>query len=156
MDAGVTLTIQPGTELYFSSNANLIVNGTLSAVGTSASRIKFDKISTSNNWNGISMGNGSSGNIQYCDIKNTNYGFSISYVSPLIKYCNISNNGVGISLSYWANPTLVGNTINNNTSHGIACYYYSSPRLNDYYADSNVIKENGGCGVSANYNSTQF
>ncbi|KAF0151765.1 MAG: hypothetical protein FD143_1629 [Ignavibacteria bacterium] len=153
VNAGVTLTIQPGTELYFSTNANLIVHGTLNAVGSSANRIKFDKIATSSNWNGISMGNGSSGNIQYCDIKNANYGFSISYVSPLIKYCNISNNGVGISLSYWANPTLVGNTINNNTSHGIACYYYSSPRLNDYYSDYNVIKDNGGCGVSANYNS---
>ncbi|MGK9370169.1 hypothetical protein ACSSWA_14825, partial [Melioribacter sp. Ez-97] len=41
VNSGVTLTIQPGTELYFGNGASLVVNGTLNAQGSSENRITF-------------------------------------------------------------------------------------------------------------------
>ena len=51
VDAGVTLTIQPGVSLRFDVNANtsLNVNGTLLAQGTAADRITFTRLQDSGN-----------------------------------------------------------------------------------------------------------
>lgn len=41
---GATLVIEPGTSVYFEAGAELVVNGTLSARGTAAKRIRFTAV----------------------------------------------------------------------------------------------------------------
>jgi hypothetical protein len=53
---GVTLTIEPGVEVQFQSNARLNVNGTLAAIGTSAQPITFTGVvTTPGSWQGIGI-----------------------------------------------------------------------------------------------------
>ncbi len=56
--AGVTLTIQPGTSVYFDPGASLTVNGRLVAVGTDSSHIFMGMApGNSGTWNGITFAN---------------------------------------------------------------------------------------------------
>ena len=82
---GCTLTIQPGTKIYFETDAALFVQGTLLALGDSSNHIefrnaRFDGIydETPGQWDAIYFLEGSSGNqIQYTDIFNAQIGLRI-------------------------------------------------------------------------------
>ncbi len=53
---GVTLTIEPGVEVQFQSNARLNVNGTLAAIGTADQPITFTGVvTTPGSWQGIGI-----------------------------------------------------------------------------------------------------
>lgn len=83
--AGVTLTIEAGATIYLDPGKKLIVNGTLNAVGTSSSGITFNRSGSSSTWSGIQFNNGSSGNLQYCNIYYATNGISLYNSSPQIK-----------------------------------------------------------------------
>lgn len=56
--AGVTLTIEPGTTIYFAQGTSLIVNGRLLAEGTGSRRIRFTRApGTTTTWGGIRFNN---------------------------------------------------------------------------------------------------
>ncbi len=63
VNAGVTLTIEPGVWVYFGNNDDLFVEGTLIADGTVSSTIQF--IGETTNDGGIDMMAGSNGSFQY-------------------------------------------------------------------------------------------
>jgi len=151
VNAGVTLTVQEGTGLYFASGTNLIVNGTLNASGTSTNGIIFTK-SGANNWGGIQFNSGS-GNLQYCTITYATHGIYCYNSSPTISYSHVQNNQYdGVYCNYYSSPVLDHCTIQNNYT-GVSCSDHSSPRLLilGSYPGSNVIRNNGGWGVSASY-----
>ena len=56
--AGQTLTIQPGTVVYFDPGAKLTVNGRLLAEGTETRRITLTRFGTSGAWNGMEFNYG--------------------------------------------------------------------------------------------------
>lgn len=57
--AGTTLTIQPGTTVYFGGGARLIVNGRLLAEGTDTQRIRFTRApGATATWGGIDINGG--------------------------------------------------------------------------------------------------
>ncbi len=84
---GVTLEILPGATININPGNYIIVNGTLNAVGTSSSRIIFNRTGTSGQWGGIQFNTGSNGNIQYANISNCSPGISL-YSSNYIKIEN--------------------------------------------------------------------
>ncbi len=56
--AGATLTVEPGTSIYFDAGAQLTINGRLLAEGTQYDQIRFTRTpNTTNNWNGIQFAN---------------------------------------------------------------------------------------------------
>jgi hypothetical protein len=56
--AGVTLTVEPGTTIYFAQGTSLTVNGRLLAEGTSSRRIHFTRApGTTSTWGGIRFNN---------------------------------------------------------------------------------------------------
>jgi hypothetical protein len=71
--AGVTLSIQPGTTLFFAPGARLIVNGRLVAEGTQYERIRFTRTPGSGNWAGLEFDSTQQDNriafadMEYCD-----------------------------------------------------------------------------------------
>jgi hypothetical protein len=73
--AGQSLTIQPGTSVYFADGSRLTVNGLLTAVGTDAQRIRFTHDPAGTNgtnatWGGIYFSNTSQANkLAYSDIE---------------------------------------------------------------------------------------
>ncbi|MGB4671475.1 MAG: right-handed parallel beta-helix repeat-containing protein [Bacteroidaceae bacterium] len=112
---GVTLTITPGTELYFHQGAGLVVEGRVLAEGTSDSMIvmrgdRLDRLFEdlpydllSNQWAGIRLGSGSFGNLfSYCDIHGGEYGIvadssgvdSLKFGMASSIVHNVSGNGI--------------------------------------------------------------
>jgi len=88
VDSGQTLTIQPGSTVYFHKNAGLKVKGTLKVLGTFEEPIEFkgDRLEPSFNetpdqWNGIILYSGSHNNkINYAKIKNANIGLQVGTI----------------------------------------------------------------------------
>ncbi|HKQ37900.1 MAG TPA: lamin tail domain-containing protein, partial [Verrucomicrobiae bacterium] len=68
--AGVTLTIEAGTTIYFAQGASITVNGRLLAEGTDARHVRFTRQpGTANTWGGIRFNNTTSDNrLVYADI----------------------------------------------------------------------------------------
>ncbi|MEX2187233.1 MAG: lamin tail domain-containing protein [Pirellulales bacterium] len=55
---GATLTVEPGTSVYFDNGAQLTINGRLLAEGTEFNQIRLTRTpNTTNNWNGIQFNN---------------------------------------------------------------------------------------------------
>ena len=90
VEPGVTLTLEPGTTLYFHDKAYMKVAGTLKAVGEPGAPIVFRGDRTDNmfsylpydripgQWDGIVIDSLSNGNhFAYCDIHSANYGIKV-------------------------------------------------------------------------------
>lgn len=87
---GITLTLEPGTRLYFHDKAYMRVDGTLHSLGTAdahvdmtgdrtgnvVGQISFDIMSRQ--WGGVFFSSGSKGNIMaHTDLRNTTYGVTV-------------------------------------------------------------------------------
>lgn len=181
ISSGVTLTIDQGAQLFFSPNRQLVVNGTLNVQGNSSNMVIFNRNGSTGNWAGIRFNNGSNGSINYANIQYSTWGIffnnlgnnSISVTNSYIQ----NNSSYGIWSSNSSLTSIQNNHILNNGSYGIYCDSYSSPYIyynmikgssvagiySTYYsqprasttggAGSNIIKDNSGCGLYANYNS---
>lgn len=105
IDTGITLTLLPGTQLYFHADAPLVIDGSLSARGTVQDRILFtgDRLDEyyrdlPGSWPGIFFRNSSSANeLQFCNIINAYQGIvsvaPASSPNPAIKIeqCEVRN-----------------------------------------------------------------
>ncbi|HEY5910104.1 MAG TPA: lamin tail domain-containing protein [Verrucomicrobiae bacterium] len=74
--AGVTLTIQPGTTVYFDNGVGLTINGQLLAQGTPTRRIRFTRTpGTTGHWAGFAFVNARQTNlVSYADMEYGDYG----------------------------------------------------------------------------------
>ncbi|HRS52891.1 MAG TPA: right-handed parallel beta-helix repeat-containing protein [Candidatus Marinimicrobia bacterium] len=138
----------------FSNNTSLTVNGTLSAVGTSASPITFDFTAPSSTYqNGIKFNSGSSGTLSYCNIKNAYHGVKCYSSLPTIQYCDIFNNSTGIYIYNAGSRSspICNNNIHNNSTNGI--FIYNSTVINVH---NNVITNNGECGLYCTSNGVPY
>lgn len=147
----VTLTIEAGAHVYFDTGTSLIVNGELSAVGTSTSYILF----TSNEF---VKDPGDWGTIQL----NSYMGMSLSAISySIIKYATTGitdARSIGLDYNYitdntrgiyanGANPTIEYNTIVNSTNNGID-WIQTTPIAAMGRIYGNDISDNGGKGIN--------
>ncbi|MDD5530203.1 MAG: S8 family serine peptidase [bacterium] len=145
VQSGVTLTIEPGTEIRVKSGKMIRIDGELIAKGDSADTIKFtsnDTIPKPGSWYGIrftnsatdalydSSGNYLSGSIlEYCSIQYAGPAINYDSTSLFIHKCLIANNfrrdsaissssyGGGIALSYSGGVIKDNSIINNKVKH---------------------------------------
>jgi hypothetical protein len=169
VNAGATLTINPGVVVQFGNGASLTVNGTLIAQGTSASPIIFTSATgaTPGSWNYVQVNSGNS-IFKYCTFEygtcplnlnyassgspvvienclfqyNSSYGLRLRNSKAKIKSCEMKNNQYGVYCYSNLDVKLIGNSIHHNTSGGV--YSYSSNLLELY---GNVIESNTGSGL---------
>jgi parallel beta-helix repeat protein len=122
VNAGVTLTIQPGVTVKFGGNTGLNVDGTLSAIGNTGSHVVFTTAQATpgpGQWNAVTINSGGNGTFNYCDLlyggAGTNAAILVvlgpaSVQNSLVRYS--SNRGIYIS---GANPTISDTTIKDGT-----------------------------------------
>jgi len=68
--AGMTLTIEPGTTLFFDSGTGITVNGQLQALGSEFARIRMTRVPGGSRWDGIKFSNTLSDNrLGYVDME---------------------------------------------------------------------------------------
>ncbi|MFH0730526.1 MAG: right-handed parallel beta-helix repeat-containing protein [Pseudomonadota bacterium] len=156
--SGVTLTLEPGTEVQFSDNVGLWVDGTLTAVGTSANPITVTGTSESSDWwRVISVQNAGSAVFEWCDIAYGGYYENADILKTGTGALSLKNSsirhsdgdGLRISAGYSA-FTSSGNTFSNNnygvrlginTSFDDNTSVFSANNL-DVYVDGGTIDQN--------------
>ena len=133
----VTLTLEPGVEVYFNGNYSIIVNGALSAEGTEDNLIIFTRGAGISNWASLSFYAGAGGTFDHCIIEWAgSYGISAINCSLSVSNCTIRHNNYGIYTDT-INPNLTNNIIENNAT-GLRISNYSSPTV----GANNVFKDN--------------
>ncbi len=169
VEAGDSLTIEPGTVFQFGAGFNFNIYGYLEAVGTPSDSIYFIPMLSGEPWGSIIFRSGSSHNSQlsYSVITGA-AGSAINcyWVDVTISHCTIINNtanwGGGIYISY-ANPTIshcyvAGNQSVNNGG-GIYCTR-SSPTISYCTVIDNSCNiggagsGRGGGGICVNHSSS--
>jgi parallel beta-helix repeat protein len=134
VEEGSTLTIEPGTEVIFTGNDTLLVNGKLVAQGDIGNTIRFtsDAVSPAiGDWSGIYFTNtsDSSSILSYCEVEFAYYGIRMNYASPTVSNCTVSNNYQGIRVES-GSPPILDNVIQDNSNTGIYLQGASSPNIN--------------------------
>ncbi len=146
---GVTLTIQPGTVIRFPalnddqyggndiSRSEMIVRGSLIAVGTEENPIVFSSASSSpapGDWGGIQVVTDEADGtvrLSHATIEYASVGLAVSarfyYSSVTIDHCSIQYNlgdGINISGAYYSKVALalIGNLVRSNGGKGISCF----------------------------------
>lgn len=146
IEAGVTITIEPGVELQFEQDKAIIINGSLYAIGNETDSISFTK-NTSSNWGRLWFKTGSVGELKYCSIE---YGGDPTILvetgtSFEIMYCNVSNNnGCAIYTNDFC--TISHNTISNNisTDRGGGIRAVGNPNITNNIIYNNTAWEGAG------------
>ncbi len=121
INAGVTLTIQPGTTVQVTSGNGVHINvlGTLIANGTAAAPITFTALNPADGvWGGI----WTSGSSQ------TPANLSLDYVN--LSYAGVNNSGEGAVLVNKATVTIDHSTISNGAGNGVFVGYGDQITLN--------------------------
>ncbi|MCC6652408.1 MAG: hypothetical protein IT348_14755, partial [Candidatus Eisenbacteria bacterium] len=152
INAGSTLTIQPGVVVKFSPGAQLAVNGAIQAVGTLANNIYFTSIKDDNNpagdtnadgnatapatgdWNSILFGDATvdgSSALTYCDIRyagSSSYGaLTFASSSHSVTNCFVRKSYYGIDCSGTAAPTINSTSIEASTLTPIVLDFTAAP-----------------------------
>ena len=107
VDAGVNLTIDPGTDVKFNGFYSLIVNGNLTAVGTPGNRINITSNQSSPSiadWYSIRVNSIGNCELVYCDILYSLDGvWLFNSRNNTIDHCNISYSTNGVDVRSWYN-----------------------------------------------------
>lgn len=133
----IDLVIDPGCEFQMGYSMGFSVNGTISALGTSANPILFTKLpGSSNNWRGFYLNAGTSyAHFDHC----------------ILNYCASSNqyNHIQDAFTlYRANTVLIENTQINNAYCRAVCIESSDSDQDDLVINNLSIN---GCGMDAVY-----
>lgn len=103
---GVTLTISPGTHLFFHEFASLVIAGTLNAAGTSVQPITLqtNELHPLNQvWHGISVAKGGTATLAYLDFEDASPALSCLPASQLrAEHITITRGSMGV---FAASPT---------------------------------------------------
>jgi parallel beta-helix repeat protein len=139
VNAGVTLTIEPGVIVKFAQNRYLSVSGTLNAVGTGGSPIVFTAY-TDDSYGGDSNGDGASaGTPGYWDRIQFSNTSSSRLEHVVVRYGGSGNSG-SIHMNQSDVP-VISSEITEGSSFGIYAYY-SSPLI-----EGNTIANHGSYGI---------
>ena len=149
VEAGDSLTIEPGTFFIFQGHYKFIVNGWLFAEGTETDSITFTAADTTEGWHAIRFINTpDSSRLSYCVLQygnatgsnpdNKGGAIYCSYSSPIFDHCTIRDNfaeeGGGAIYSYSSNIKLGFCDVfdNHSLSSGGGLYaYYGIPIVHD-------------------------
>ncbi len=154
---GITLTIQPGTLITFSSDgsdndvetavlnelwlgkSNLIVRGDLIIQGEEGDTVVIGGLAVEADnttpvwWGGIIFeGLNVASLIEYAEIRYADVALVFTGSSlPWITNSTIANNDVGIMTFDFSSPRIIGNIIDRNILWGLSCYDFSFPMISE-------------------------
>jgi parallel beta-helix repeat protein len=119
----VTLTIDPGVEVRFNGYFSLKIEGNLTAIGTSGSKIVFASnapVPFPNDWNRIQVDPTGHVEMSFCEISHSNIGIYL-YISHWnsIRNSNFMSNTVGMLLDQSENNTISHNMISSSIESGL-------------------------------------
>jgi hypothetical protein len=141
IQSGASVTFIQGSRLNFYPGSSIVVNGTLTANGTTFT-------STSGNWGGIKFYHGSNGTLNYCDISNATYGVWSWYQPNLtLQNCQITNNTYGVFYEDEAEPGAAEGQIRKQRYGGDGSTQYGLPlrKLERWFNDQSAYRcERGG------------
>ncbi|MCK4352576.1 S8 family serine peptidase [candidate division WOR-3 bacterium] len=163
VDSGITLTIEPGTEIRLDSAKAIGIKGTLNAIGTETDSIIFTRNSpdTTKRWGNLWLKPSSKGNFKYCRIEwAVQSGIYCEGDSLYVGYSTISNNvssqmgggGIWTYVGYFSGglATITHNTISHNSS------YYYIPGGGGYSSNGGGIWSGGSSMISYNTISSNY
>lgn len=122
-----TLTVMPGTIVLFAeTTGELLVNGTLAAVGTPARRILFSTWQPSpqpGDWGRISVGSTGEASLSYCELAygggSSYHALNIASSNVQVEACRITNTlGDGINISNSLPIYLTNNAVTGSSGSG--------------------------------------
>jgi hypothetical protein len=170
---GQTLIIEAGVQVVFMGHYTLLVNGTLSALGTETDSVVFTTNTVTNpaRWHGLRLESATNASaLHYCIIENARFndgnpyssggGLTIWHCSPMVEHCTIRNNssvnnGGGLVVDYTdSNPAINYCTIRNNTSvygGGAAISNGAHTTFTYCLITSNSVQQGGGVGSWGGY-----
>ena len=160
VQAGDSLTIEPGVIFKFQGQYGFNIMGYLSALGTETDSIKFILDPPNPTWSGIKfLASADSCRLRYCLVTGSNSsGITCNSSSPVIEFCSIIQNttdesGGGIFYQN-SNPRITNCDISNNVARywgGGVCSYLSNPNIQFCHVSDNSTLEYGGGGISSSY-----
>ncbi len=157
VEAGNTLTIKPGTGVFFENNARLMVYGNIEIRGTETFPIVFAAATETpapDFWKGVIIADPvSSIHIEHAIFRDAWKGL-IVHDAPyggIIENCKFENNKTGLEIQYTPSSlTIRNNVIQNNEVYGLNLKTSSS-----YISDNNIIN-NGDAGIMTLLSSNPF
>ncbi|QDV68641.1 Serine-aspartate repeat-containing protein D precursor [Rosistilla carotiformis] len=124
ISGSVTLTVEPGAEVLFAPGAQLVVEGELSAVGTSAAPILFTSSAATpakGDWNGI-------------DIRNTQGGHVVLEFVTL----EYSSTGIQVECCSTTSPAVISDSVFRHNQSGVGGYSGAKVIIERTVFDSNT------------------
>jgi parallel beta-helix repeat protein len=141
IQSGDTLTIKPGTGIFFKPGATLKIYGHLEARGTDAFPIVFGRADSASHdnrfWNGIIVYSTGSFHLDHVQVNGARFGLYANYAAGTITASRFEEDYYGVYLYQSANTTLSGNTFVNNRYGTYSSY--SSPTITDNQYTANVF-----------------
>ena len=130
INAGITLTIQPGVVVKFDNSRSLTINGTLSAIGTVTDTIVFTSIHDDNNRSGDTNGNGTTTLPNASDWTYLRFA-DTSPDNSQLTLCDIRYAGSGANgaLSFDNSSHSITNCVIRRSYYGVDCLGTSAPTL---------------------------
>ena len=117
VSAGVTLTVEPGVEVYSDPNIRLDVFGVLTAIGAPGQEILFTR-NTASNWNYLRFLSGGSGTLEYCTLEYTNNGIHAAGAGVISASNVLLQNNIYAIYSVATSTLSVSNSQLQNNSYG--------------------------------------
>ena len=148
VDSAVTLDIEPGVEVRIDSAKQIMIEGTLNAIGTATDSIIITRNGTAR-WQRLWFKTASAGSLKYCRIEGAGNSaiFEILVSSLVIEYNTITNNSAdcGGGICGDGSPTITGNTITNNSARsGGGIRSFGSPTITGNTITYNYADCGGG------------
>ncbi len=143
VDAGVTLTLQPGTSIKGSLvYGSLIVNGTLDARGTAASPITFSSWSDDSDGYDTNGDGPSQGRINVKDWDGITIN-GTSGATTILDHTRVSYADEGVVINGGASPTISNSELSHNQFYGIQVNAGGAPPIHH-----DAFSDNGDYGIS--------
>src|SRR5690606_11644104 len=153
---GGKLVVNAGKRMNFLNGSRLIIQGEITANGTTNNKIIFDFIGQdAQRYNGIKLDSASTATLKYCEIKKAYVGVFVYKSEPFIENCDIYNCYDGLYLyksdyqvTMYTGTKILNNIIHDNSSSGINLLE-SYPQIsgNEIYNNPIGIKSISGGGI---------
>ena len=150
---GSTLRLRPGSILQWGTYGSLVIEGTLSAIGTVNNPITITKAAGELAPSGIHLAYGSVDTLEHCRITKLYTGVSIAYCTARVRNNEFINCTIAISSdAFKRSPLIEGNTID-------SCYigldvYTSSPIGTPIISSNDILHCDYGMVLNPSFGST--